>query len=104
MDGAFSGDITREIRRPIDCTMVSVDTLVSANRAVMCRSRNEARTCGALAVPAGLHPPRRQLDDSISRATFRIEPGSNPNLHSSAFRGADPPKVCMPITRPFGPT
>ena len=45
----------------------------------------------------------RQLDDSISRATVRIDAGSKPNLLCSAFKGADAPKVCMPITRPFGP-
>ena len=35
----------------------------------------------------------RQLDDSISRATVRIEAGSNPNLLCSAFKGADAPKA-----------
>jgi hypothetical protein len=45
-------------------------------------------------------PPRCQLDESISRATVRIEAGSKPNLLCSAFKGADAPKVCMPITRP----
>jgi hypothetical protein len=49
-------------------------------------------------------PISDQLYANISRATFRIEPGSKPNLPSSAFSGAEPPKVCMPITRPFGPT
>src|SRR5580693_3576589 len=46
---------------------------------------------------------RHQLDDSISRATLRIDAESNPNLRCSAFKGADAPKVCMPITRPVGP-
>jgi hypothetical protein len=52
--------------------MVSVDTLVSANA--------QRRKGGLEAVTRGLHrtlqPPRRQLDDSISRATFRIVPAS----------------------------
>jgi len=67
-----------DIRRRIDCTVVSLDYL-------------------------GIAPPRRQLDANTSRATLRIEAGSNPNLPCSAFKGADAPKVCMPITRPFGP-
>jgi hypothetical protein len=28
----------------------------------------------------------------------------NPNSCCSAFSGADAPNVCMPITRPVGPT
>jgi hypothetical protein len=46
---------------------------------------------------------RPQPDDTISRATDSIDPGLNPNLASSDFKGADAPKVCMPIMRPFGP-
>ncbi len=67
-------------------------------------AESAARAAAKLAsAAASISPLRRQLDDSISRATVRIEAASNPNLLCSAFKGADAPKVCMPITRPFGP-
>ncbi len=50
------------------------------------------------AVVRGAHLP------SISRAIATTASGSNPNFFCSSLSGADAPNVCMPTTRPRGPT
>ncbi len=50
------------------------------------------------AVVRGAHLP------SISRAIATTASGSKPNFFCSSFNGADAPNVCMPTTRPRGPT
>ncbi len=41
---------------------------------------------------------------SSSLATVVTCSGSNPNLFCSSLSGAEAPKVCIPMTRPSGPT
>jgi FixJ family two-component response regulator len=94
---AHRGNVMRKMKSP------SLANLVMIAARLQLMQCDGVAPCARLPPPSH-QPPHPQLDDSISRAAFRIESGSNPNLPSSAFRGADPPKVCMPITRPFCPT
>src|SRR5881397_796103 len=46
----------------------------------------------------GLHRPSTSLAVSATRS------GVNPNMVCTSFRGADEPKVCIPIVAPSVPT